>query len=176
LCKCDCDGNEREYTGKTLKNGDTKSCGCYSREVFKINSYEVTKKYNTYEILETYGVGFDSQNNKFYFDLEDYEKVKGNYWFKDDYSGGYFYYWNFDKKGKIALHTYLLNNPEGTVIDHINRNRTDNRRENLRVVSQSINSKNSKIHKNNSSGCSGVNWNKELGKWRVRIGLDFSRI
>ena len=34
LCRCDC-GNEKVIEGSHLKNGHTKSCGCYRREVRK---------------------------------------------------------------------------------------------------------------------------------------------
>lgn len=36
LCKCDC-GNEVIVTGKSLRNGSTKSCGCYKLETSKKN-------------------------------------------------------------------------------------------------------------------------------------------
>lgn len=34
LCKCDC-GNETTVSGKDLRSGHTKSCGCFQREVAK---------------------------------------------------------------------------------------------------------------------------------------------
>ena len=57
-------------------------------------------------------------------------------------------------------------------IDHINGNRSDNRIENLRDVSQSCNSKNQKISTKNKSGVIGVCWNKAMGKWRSTIMSD----
>lgn len=38
LCKCDC-GNERIVSGKCLRNGHTQSCGCYSRDVHREQSF-----------------------------------------------------------------------------------------------------------------------------------------
>lgn len=58
------------------------------------------------------------------------------------------------------------------VIDHENGIPNDNRPCNLRNVSRSLNQKNHKIHKNNTSGCMGVSFMKELGKWRVRIFVE----
>lgn len=52
-------------------------------------------------------------------------------------------------------------------VDHINRNRIDNRIENLRDVNHSENAKNMTMKSNNKSGCNGVSWNKERGKWEV---------
>lgn len=34
LCRCDC-GVEREVLGKNLRNGRSKSCGCYKKEIDK---------------------------------------------------------------------------------------------------------------------------------------------
>lgn len=57
------------------------------------------------------------------------------------------------------------NDPEQ--IDHIDRNRTNNRIINLRSVSQAQNAKNKGIYKNNKSGFSGVDAYKD--KWIARI-------
>lgn len=55
------------------------------------------------------------------------------------------------------------------LIDHVNRNKSDNRIENLREVSQQENQRHTKIQSNNTSGHCGVSWNKPLGKWRAQI-------
>lgn len=57
--------------------------------------------------------------------------------------------------------------PEGA-IDHINRDTTDNRIENLRLATPSINAHNKTKARNNTSGYSGIDRN--AGKWRVRVG------
>lgn len=56
-------------------------------------------------------------------------------------------------------------------IDHINRNRVDNRIANLRCVSGNINMKNKSKSKANSSGHTGVYKTKE-GRWMARICVD----
>lgn len=58
------------------------------------------------------------------------------------------------------------------LIDHINRNPSDNRIENLRLVCHSTNMKNSSISINNTSGTSGVDFMKSKGKFRARITID----
>ncbi len=54
-------------------------------------------------------------------------------------------------------------------IDHTNRNRSDNRIENLREVSRSCNRKNTGNQKNNSSGVKGVHKSGQSG-WSAHIG------
>ncbi len=54
-------------------------------------------------------------------------------------------------------------------IDHINRNRSDNRIANLRDVSHKQNQQNKSKQSNNKSGYPGVSWYKRYSKWRARI-------
>ena len=56
-------------------------------------------------------------------------------------------------------------------IDHINGIKNDNRIENLRNVTTSQNQQNSKISKNNTSGCKNVTWDIWANKWRVQINI-----
>lgn len=65
------------------------------------------------------------------------------------------------------LYTYGYT-PENQ-IDHINRNKLDNRIENLREVSQSCNRRNIGNQKNNNSGVKGVSWYKLTEKWVATI-------
>jgi hypothetical protein len=54
-------------------------------------------------------------------------------------------------------------------IDHIDRDRGNNRIENLRAVSHSCNTRNSKKSKNNTSGVKGICYSRKEGKWLSRI-------
>lgn len=64
---------------------------------------------------------------------------------------------------------YMTGNfPENT-IDHINHNRGDNRWCNLRDVTNTVNHQNKKMRKNNTSGVSGVYFDKPTQKWEVRL-------
>jgi hypothetical protein len=64
---------------------------------------------------------------------------------------------------------YVYGEMPSNVIDHINRDRSDNRITNLRPVTRSENQQNHKIFSNNTSGVSGVYWSKKDKKWHARI-------
>lgn len=70
-----------------------------------------------------------------------------------------------------------LCNPENMLIgreqiDHINHIRTDNRLANLRKVDNATNGKNQKLRTTNSSGVTGVSWNRSLSKWQATIQVN----
>lgn len=72
----------------------------------------------------------------------------------------------------------LLLNPEGTAkVDHINGNRLDNRRSNLRIVTNQQNAWNrAKPVSGLSSRYKGVSYNKERGKWRAQMTVGGKKI
>ena len=57
-------------------------------------------------------------------------------------------------------------------IDHVNRDRADNRIVNLRLATRGENQQNQSMHSNNTSGYQGVCWHKKTGKWMARIKLN----
>lgn len=70
----------------------------------------------------------------------------------------------------IMMHRVIMNTPAGMDTDHINRNKLDNRRSNLRIVTRTQNNYNMGLKTNNTSGHRGVSFNKRLKKWRAYIG------
>ena len=56
------------------------------------------------------------------------------------------------------------------IVDHINQDPLDNRRQNLRLATRSQNAANLGPYANNTSGYKGVDFNR--GKWRARITQD----
>lgn len=57
-------------------------------------------------------------------------------------------------------------------VDHINRDRLDNRRSNLRVVTKQGNRQNMPSHNGSSSRFRGVHWAALQQKWRARIRVN----
>jgi hypothetical protein len=72
----------------------------------------------------------------------------------------------------IRMHRSILNPSDDMVIDHINGNGLDNRRENIRACSIKENCRNYKMPKTNTSGVKGAVFDKRRGKWQVHIKVD----
>jgi len=64
------------------------------------------------------------------------------------------------------MHRLIMNFPEEE-IDHINGNKADNPKENLRLSNRAQQTQNCCVSKNNKSGVTGVSWFKRRNKWRV---------
>jgi hypothetical protein len=58
-------------------------------------------------------------------------------------------------------------------LDHINRDKADNRIENLRAVSDALNAQNRKAHKNNVAGHKNVSYHKKRKCYYVRIMVNY---
>lgn len=85
-------------------------------------------------------------------DKEDLKKIKKYRW-RLDTSTGYVYSDFLGKK--IYLHRYIMGihqTKDGLVVDHINRDKRDNRRENLRICTHAENLRNLSILSDNSTG------------------------
>lgn len=163
-CLCDCQlslpESERKYSyvvGSALKNGGTSSCGC--------NRVHQTR----YELNEEYGIGYTYNGDKFYFDLEDYDKIKDYNWYVD--SKGYICSGSWSNL--IRMHRLVLGlskDDTAQVPDHISGERNDNRKSNLRLATYSQNCMNARISKNNQTGVTGVGYHD--GRWRARIRIN----
>ena len=166
LCHCDC-GNETIVINNNLtkKNG-TKSCGCLRKDF----AYNLNKDVNTYNLTGEYGIGYTSKGEEFYFDLEDYDKIKGYCWYINSRN----YVCAKSDNKQILLHRIILELNDDYEVDHKhgNKSRNDNRKSNLRICTHSKNMMNVGLRSNNTSGVTGVTWHKYEEKWIVRITVN----
>lgn len=102
-------------------------------------------------------------------DDQDYALISQWNWYENDQGYAYRKYYRNKIQKQIRMHRFLMDTPEGMDTDHINRNRLDNRRSNLRVVDRTQNNFNTGLYRNNSSGIKGVGWHKAANKWVARI-------
>lgn len=107
-------------------------------------------------------------------DDEDYAELSQHRWYAQTTKGG-FYAARRDHNGAFKyLHRVIMNEPEGMVVDHINGNTLDNRRSNLRICTQSQNTKNRiGYRKATASGHKGITWCKDTNKWRAQLKIDY---
>ena len=168
FCECDC-GTRRNVTGSNLKSKKSISCGCWQKEIVA-EIGKSSKKYNEYDLSGDYGIGYTSKGEEFYFDLEDYDKIKDFCWYirKDGYVG-------CTCLNKSVLFHRLLY-PESIQVDHSNHKKYDNRKLNLRPCNNALNQRNRSVMSNNTSGVTGVNWAKGKNKWEARIVVNGNTI
>lgn len=149
LCKCEC-GNEVRVKGESLTcKKPTRSCGCLRKETASRNF----KKINKYDLSGCYGIGYTTNNNTiFIFDLDDYDKIKNHTWLEVH---GYILSMPYNQK-TIMLHRLIMDTDEDMIVDHINHDKSDNRKENLRNCTISQNGMNSKLRIDSKTGVTGV--------------------
>ena len=177
LCKCDCGNKDVVVKSNLLLNGHTQSCGCLHSEVVSKFNSETKKQINEYDLSGEYGIGYAAGCKKFYFDLEDYDRIKN-------------YCWHVSKDGRVltnvcknnkyttlSMHRLVMKCfDEDFVVDHIKHIPFDNRKSELRVVTRSQNSFNKELVTNNTSGETGVSWSKFHKKWIAYIGVNYNTI
>lgn len=178
LCEYQCEKHIiRNVLGKNLKNGKSKSCGCLQKEKIKIIGNN-NKKYNTYDLFGEYGIGYTTKGEPFYFDKEDYDLIKDYCWMigNDGYVKTTLH--NNNETSTLLFHRYIfkLDDKQNNFVDHINHITIDNRKQNLRVVTNSQNCMNHKLKSNNTSGVTGVSYDLKSNKWHSRIGINNKEI
>jgi len=76
----------------------------------------------------------------------------------------------------VELHRWIMKPEKDKYVDHINGDTLDNRRENLRICTNSANIRNGKVRTNNKTGVTGVNtYVTRSGKrvWNGRIRVNY---
>lgn len=112
-------------------------------------------------------------SNRNQYVLIDNEDFKWAYEYKWSLQNGYAKTWINGRN--MPMHRLLMNCPVNKEVDHINVNKLDNRKKNLRICTREENCRNTNIQKNNTSGFKGVYWFQNR-YWRAKIQFKNKRI
>lgn len=154
LCRCDC-GTEKIVLAGNLMRGLSSSCGMCPR--------------NTFIFCSDYVIGETAKGEQFCFDKEYFDLISQFTWHKD--TQGYF--GANHKDTIIKLHRLIMGFPENILIDHINGDSSNNRRNNLRICTNQQNVMNKKKPSlGKTSIYKGVSWHRRVKKWHAAICLN----
>lgn len=165
VCVCDCNLNKEIIVqGNNLRSGNTSSCGCIQKETMmklKTVLWEPIECENYFKIplsKDCYAI----------IDKDEISKIIKFKWYINKYG----YAVTKSRHYSTSMHRLITDCPEGFVVDHVNHNTLDNRKENLRICNQADNTLNQSIRINNTSGCIGVSWCNCKRKWVAYITKD----
>ena len=185
LCECCGKPNSHEMVGSK------RYCGKHKTQILKYghtlertssdpNEYVITGDYVKVFLLDSKNTG---EKEYFLVDVDDFYKYcDGVFWFKN--GDGYISkrinnkivrihraIMNVESYVPITREEYVNNGyyDKNSVVDHINGNKLDNRKDNLRITSQRINSLNQTCDAKSSSGYRNVYYRKDRDNWEVKI-------
>ncbi|KIL42064.1 hypothetical protein SD70_02450 [Gordoniibacillus kamchatkensis] len=162
VCICDC-GTQREVTGKYLKNGRSRSCGCLEKDVFKVM---ITKHGLSKENRAEYATWIRMKERCF---------NKNNHRFKEYGARGI----TVCDRWKESFENFLQDMGKKPSSKHsIDRKNNDGNYEpsNCKWSIQTEQTRNQRIRRDNTTNIPGVTWHKRLNKYRVRISVENKRI
>lgn len=108
-------------------------------------------------------------------DDEDFERLSRYRWHADwskntqTWYASRFFRTPDGRKSHIRMHRDIMQPDRGMVVDHRNHDGLDNRRENLRICTQTDNGRNKRRKKPASSRYKGVTFCKYTGRWKAQI-------
>lgn len=155
---------------KTLYNNHLAGRGCPKCGRIKmgksINKNRLEKKFRGLIQPEEYKLIPGTKGKFAMVDNEDFERLKDINWSYNDSNSTL-------ASSTTLIGRFIMDCPKGMVVDHINGNPLDNRRCNLRIITQKNNLKNRKYWgKQWHPDYNGVMYNKILNKWTSCIQDD----
>lgn len=163
-CLCDC-GNIIHLSTWHLTSGNTKSCGCYNREMHSKliatnKIWDINRRYWTPVLLDDATIKIPLDNGEFsLIDKEDLNKTKDIFWMVNNRG----YVAGKHNNKSILLHRLITGFKAG-VVHHKNKNKKDNRKSNLEVMPKNIHDKLPK----GTSDTVGIRKRKDTGKYTIR--------
>ena len=76
----------------------------------------------------------------------------------------------------VLMHRLIMDAPEDVQVDHIDGNKLNNQRNNLRLCTGAENQRNRGVLSNSRSGIKGVSWYPPSRKWQAKIKVDGQQI
>ena len=127
------------------------------------------------ELLETYGI-LHIGISLFYIDLDDLPIIESRRWYvdKDGYLTSSYYY--LGQLRIVRFHRIVAHAKPGQWVDHRDKNRANNRKQNLRCCSYSENNRNRGLYSTNTSGVAGISFDKKRNRWAASITYNSKRI
>lgn len=162
-CLCDC-GTVFERRFDHVRSGRTTSCGCFNIR----GNRKITVKNGLCYIPLTKGFTAIA-------DECDLGLLEPGNWFAAVNKSGLVYAHRYDRGAFDArgsrsnAYRLITDAPADMVPDHINGDTLNNRRSNLRVITEYQNSLNRRVASNNTSGAAGVKFRD--GAWIASIGV-----
>ena len=160
-------------------DNDVYSKGLCRRHYDKLRNYgnplhKTKKDKNEIVLHDTYAeIILSNTGNRAIIDIEDVPKIEQYKWYESTYDG---YVVAVINGKNIKLHNFIIGKHEKEMIDHKDRNKFNNRKENLRHASRIETSRNKGKQSNNTSGVVGVSWHKQHEKWYAYINVNKKRI
>lgn len=163
VCECDC-GRVKSVDGSRLKNGNTKSCGCYN---MSSESKTIKHGLRSNPLYHCYTNMIDRCYRKTHKSFLHYGG-RGisvcDEWMKNDYVG------------MRSFVSWAENNgyADGLQLDR-EENNGNYEPSNCRFVTPSSNIINQRLRKDNSSGYKGISWHKNQKKWQSMVTIKGNR-
>lgn len=165
LCQCTC-GNTvirtRSSIWLSIHKNHHGHCGC--------KSSSLRRGKNDWSFDDSFAYCKLNKGYTTKIDLEDYERVKDYHWFTTCLGYAYAHITINGKETQVTLHRLIMDCPDGMVVDHINHDKLDNRKCNLRICTQQQNSWNrnrSLCH--NKTGYCGVSYDSRKNRYYASI-------
>lgn len=166
VCSCDC-GSETIILQHSLVTGNTKKCSKHPKNEWRDCGEYIELDVSTEKHPDTFTKISKDDLEKCLSFKKNGSRLK---WMAHDDHGGKWSKYVCATDRKTRLHRFLLDLEDPTlIVDHINGDGLDNRRENIRVCTRAENNKNMRKRKDNVSGCAGVYLDKETGLYCAKI-------
>lgn len=164
-------GNAYFFTCQCVRCGNISIRSTAQITASKSNRCERCPPMYGFDIKNGIAVGHLPDGTSFIIDEDDIGKVERHFWRsgKENYV--------VESNSPMRLHRYIMGVTDPKImVDHINRDRRDCRKENLRIISTFGNSCNHNLFETNKTGYSGVYYSKCSSRYEVKIGYNRKRI